>query len=352
MLDNFTPFSAQSMPHVASAGMFEHIIVKLGYDIRRLGGSQGLSQLDLASSQPPLLETDVYEGEELLTELLYEQDYAPLKPATDVIVCGHAYAPGNQPIRRFEAAIQVRDRTLPLTLHCPRRWVARSGMEKAASLFMSSDVQIEYGPPVTSVALSWHLAFGGYDDSDVKTEHHSVFDNNPVGRGYHANGASDSFSDVLLPQIEHPDRMVRNWYDKPLPVCTAVYPKHFGLRRALAGTCDEAWQRQTAPLPPEDFSMRFYNCAAPELQFAPYLQAGERIYLHGFVSGGEPLTIQIPQPDLYVLSQYGSAGFRSNLNLDTIVIEPDKDRCSLVWKTALPPRHERGVLSKIGLFRQ
>ena len=53
---------------------------------------------EIADNQPPVLRTPEYHGEPGRSNIKYEADLVLTKTTTDVIVVGHAYAPGARPV--------------------------------------------------------------------------------------------------------------------------------------------------------------------------------------------------------------------------------------------------------------
>src|ERR1700679_737506 len=60
----------------------------------------------LAATQVPLVDSDVFTGEPGFSAPLYESDYAAVKPRCDVLLNGSAYAPGGRPAKRVTVSLQ------------------------------------------------------------------------------------------------------------------------------------------------------------------------------------------------------------------------------------------------------
>jgi hypothetical protein len=106
-------------------------------------------------------------------------------------------------------------------------------------------------------------------------------------------------------------------------------------RRQFAGTYDAAWQRNRAPYLPDDFDVRFFQCAAPELVFDRYLNAGEPVQLAGVMPDG-PVQFTIPDARLAVSVTIAGTEEQPPVNLETLLIEPDHNRASFTWRAAQP----------------
>src|SRR5208337_2309597 len=61
----------------------------------------------IADEQPPPLRVMEYNGEDGVTSLRYDVDVAGLKPTTDIVINGTAYAPRGRPSQEFLASASV-----------------------------------------------------------------------------------------------------------------------------------------------------------------------------------------------------------------------------------------------------
>ncbi|MFM9971957.1 MAG: DUF2169 domain-containing protein, partial [Burkholderiales bacterium] len=64
-------------------------------------------QVRLADEQLPLIMADTFTGEPGFSAPVNEVDFAPRKPACDVLLTGTARAPGGRPVTRMRAGIKV-----------------------------------------------------------------------------------------------------------------------------------------------------------------------------------------------------------------------------------------------------
>src|SRR5512134_3485256 len=93
-LVNHTPFVADRVAHVDGHGCEVLVLIlKCTYAI----GSGG--RLAPSDEQLPLWLADEFHGEPAASSVRYESDLAPVKPGTDVVLIGHAYAPGGRAAR-------------------------------------------------------------------------------------------------------------------------------------------------------------------------------------------------------------------------------------------------------------
>src|SRR5262249_34707265 len=132
--------------------------------------------------------------------------------------------------------------------------------------------------PFVTMPLVWERAYGGVAANS--TEQKPVFDvRNPIGCGFE-NDPGVAVGRPL-PNIEDPGQPLTRLSDRPRPMGVGPVARHWQPRVRFAGTYDEAWTRQRAPLWPDDFDERFF-CGAPSyLQAFPHLTGGEQVWLTG-----------------------------------------------------------------------
>ena len=173
----------------------------------------------------------------------YEDDLAPFKVGTDVIVNATAYAPGGQRMPSWRAGVRVGGLKKFVTVTGPRAWVH-------APLLGWSLTPIV---PVRHVPVRYELAFGG-DGVEA----------NPGGLGACDPRKADTSQPIAVPRVLAGDGRV--------PELGEFYPveglgaiaRTWQPRRARAGTFGEAWASSGGRRLPEDFDGAFWNAAHPE----------------------------------------------------------------------------------------
>lgn len=256
---NLTPFdvmcfSALDLQHT------EHpvIAMKVGYRLQPVAETLGQFSAVVMDRDPlPLCRADRYWGEEGRSSVREESDLAPFKPRCDVIINGHAHAPGGNPIEFWEAGVRLTAPALRPVLHVdpPKPWrpgaplteeqlyawrdakrEAEQRMATAPRRQVFLDKRLRFcGPrrfekgffgwsltdpePALSVPLQWEYAFGGSsliypsNEQDSKSESRPVLNevcySNPLGRGWlheqHIKAARDAgevIKQIPAPQIE------------------------------------------------------------------------------------------------------------------------------------------------------
>ena len=102
-----------------------------------------------------------------------------------------------------------------------------------------------------------------------------------------------------------------------------------------AGTYDATWIRRRSPLLPADFSLRFFNVAAPELTFSRFLVGGEPVAVIGASRMG-PLQFTLPRCELQIEGCFADAWRSAPAQLETVALWPDDGLVSLTWRAKLP----------------
>jgi hypothetical protein len=189
---------------------------------------------------------------------------------------------------------------------------------------------------------------------------HSVYAPNPVGRGYWPPWwIRLSNPDRLpAPQIEHPDapftealirRLVDGTIDPAEPAFRAaglgIEHKAVPRRLKCAGNIDRAFIESDRWLP-DDFSFAVWN-GAPQDQQAAYLQGNETITLTNLCKPSAPgattdsagntcLRLTLPGHRCYLLVRMaGGELFSHDMAIDTLIIEPEEQTVTLVWRAVL-----------------
>jgi hypothetical protein len=127
--------------------------------------------------------------------------------------------------------------------------------------------------------------------------------------------------------------------DRVPPVSFGPIARSWQPRLGFAGTYDEAWVEQRAPLWPHDFDPRFFHAASPGLVASPGLKGGEPVVLAGFSPEGQ-IAFPLPRHRLMVKSLFHTRTDRRELMLDAVQIEPDDRALTIIWRAAIPAHRE------------
>jgi hypothetical protein len=277
-------------------------------------------ELALAEDQEPVRLAAEYHGEPDASSVRVPSDFSLMKPGTDIVLLGTAYAPDGRSTTEMDVSLSVGDLTKTVRVFGDRVWRTGTG------------ASISSPEPFDTMPLVWERAFGG---SETVGDELFAEVRNPVGAGFFVAEGETPLDGLALPNLEDPDDLIHSWKDQPTPACFAPIEAHWEPRRSYAGTYDEAWQQQRAPYLPDDFDSRFFQIAPPGLIADGYLQGGELVDVRGATAHGW-LQFRIPLVQLAITYVVDGALEDRPAVLDTVIIEPDADRFQLVWRAQLP----------------
>ncbi|MDB4984827.1 MAG: hypothetical protein JWN04_5 [Myxococcaceae bacterium] len=255
----------------------------------------------------------------------YESDYAYVKPAADVTVVGHFHAPEGKPVKASEVSVSVNERKLKLAVLGRRRWLGSGPLPGPGQ-----------AEPFSTLALRWEHAFGG-----------PAHPTNPVGSGYVAPAAQvgqmfklrDFVAQPLeLPRIERFEQSVTNVEQPGAPLCFAPRARTWPGRATWIGTVDERWQKTRWPWFPDDFDARYFQAAAPELQFPDYLRGDETLRFSNMHPSIALYETRLPGLRAIAAVQRldaATGALRTEavpMRLDTLWVDMDAQVAQLVWR--------------------
>src|SRR5439155_2428396 len=316
-LDNRTPFAAErTWVRDRDGAEVWLVAVKGTFNI----SSDGNTHVDEKQAEVQL--APKYSGEPGKSSLLYDSDLPRTKVTTDIILNGHAYAPRGEPTKSVRVSFRVGDLTKSLQVTGDRVWKGFGPFVWRSSCH-----------PFIKMPITYERAFGGMELKSKNPKRHKWDRRNPVGTGF-ARSRSRLIGQ-RVPNIHALGSGLFHWLRKPRPAGFGVVAGHWVPRVKLAGTCDEKWEAERAPLLPEDFDDRFYQCAPPDQRTARFLKGGEEVQLTNLTPGGS-LSFRLPRVVLGFETDFGREPVRHRANLHTVILEPDVPRVILVWHTALP----------------
>ncbi|MFZ6178798.1 DUF2169 family type VI secretion system accessory protein [Nannocystis pusilla] len=331
-LVNLTPFAAAAMPSMDRHGS-ELILVVLAAHYRLPpAGRTTAASLSLCELQEPVVVADEYLGDPASSSLRREAQTAYRKPGTDIHLLGHAWAPRGRPVTRGHVALQVGSLRHEAVVFGERRWSRGLGGLRPTK-----------PEPFERMPICYERCFGGPCGAEAKRLVEAS-ERNPVGRGLVT--AAREASDQPLPNFEDPHAPIDGPDDLPAPVGFGPLARHWSPRRHYAGTYDEAWVRRRAPHWPEDLDERFF-CAAPEpLCATPHLRGDEMVRVEGAHPDGD-LSFRLPAPRIQVKLTLGGRVGVARMVLDGLTIMPDDERCTMIWRAALPVQKDMATIETI-----
>ena len=329
MLDvvNHTPFSVQ-LHSALDQECNDHAVIVIKALCHIVDGAP----LQLAIEKATIYPADKHFGDPKTTGIEYASDLAWTKLLTDVVVNGSAYAPRSR-CAALDVSVQIDKLRIIRRVYGERLW------EKSLLGWQITPPKLFDVMP-----LSYEHSFGGsYLDSSNQCL--DYFSQNPIGKGYVSVLAKGPHDGQPLPNIELPQQLIQQWKDKPSPAALGFLATDWSQRKVFQGTYDAAWQRDRAPLLPEDFNERFFNAAPNDLQI-PYLRGGEFIALTHLTPNGS-LSFQIPTWKITCCVVAKGRALDLSPVLDTIVIEPDKMQAHLTWRLSVKCFNQFLYLDKV-----
>jgi hypothetical protein len=292
-------------------------IIRGTFDVRQDG------ELHVAADQVPPIRAAEWSGEPGLSSLLYDTDFVLASRGTDVLVHGHACAPGGRPVPSVEVGLRVGPLSKRLRVNGVRAWMTS---------YVSSAVVPGPPRPFTKLPITYENAFGGTDTSGPKNAPQCCA-HNPVGTGF--THQPKRLIGLAAPHVERLDAAIKAGpHEQPSaglgPVAPAWLP-----RASWAGTYDAAWAAERAPLLPVDFDERFYRSAPPDQQLPSHLPAKQLIELYNLTPEGY-WRVRIPTLAFHMRTIFTDGEARTDAVLHTVLLEPERRRAQVVWHLSLP----------------
>lgn len=280
-------------------------------------------KVEVAEKQLPIVMADEYWGEPGKSSLKYASELHLTKPSTDIIMIGKACPPDGRRVSQLDVLLQVAQMKKVIRVFGDRKWVG--------------DVKgLRISPPLPfeSMPLIYERAFGGIHELDLEKQQVLFDARNPVGRGFKGKKSTKELEGSVLPNLEDPSRLITKPEDQPAPACFGYVAPSWEPRKSFAGTYDEVWVKKRAPYLPENFNSRYFNAAHPEMVCQGYLKGGEPVTIMK-MSGNGPLKFAIPMCEFETTTEIAGRTEEPVANLETVLIEPNESRLSMVWRGAL-----------------
>src|SRR5262245_13505405 len=294
----------------------------------------------LAPEQVPLLTADKFTGAPGYSAPVYEADYPPRKPRCDVLLNGSAYAPGGRPVDRVTVSLRVGTVRKSFDVVGDRVWQA-------------SALRLGASPPTpfARMPISYDRAFGGVDKAKGDLTTFRWYPTNHAGVGWHDYLDTKFLDGAPLPNTEETGDPVRKPNGTYRPMSFGSVGRAWQPRPKWAGTYDQKWLDETFPFLPKDFDERYFQ-AAPEDQQCDYLKGGEEIELSNLTPAGRTL-FRVPVVDVPVeFTVLGGSKHMTQLPvIDTLMLEPDRNRFSVIWRTSLRLRRNIFEITRIVVGR-
>ncbi|MFO0984069.1 MAG: DUF2169 domain-containing protein [Planctomycetota bacterium] len=256
---------------------------------------------------------DEYVDEDLEGVLRYPNDFGLFKPGADVLLVGHCHAPRGRPTNVCRATFQVGRFAKSLGVIGDR--------VRRRELWRSSSSEPK---PFTSMELSYRNAFGGFGCAT-----------NPLGKGCSDETGENGERYRRLPNIEDPDRLIKDWDAKHLPSGFGPIPMTWPQRMSKTGTYNKKWQKERWPFYPEDFDWSFFNSAPEDQQLRGYLRGDEELFFENLHAEHAQYRSKLPGLRVRCFTvelEKTTELFREvEMVLDTLFVDMDQEKLVLVW---------------------
>lgn len=284
-----------------------------------------------ATPAPQLVLTDIFAGDPAQTELVDEQDIAPGKEATDLLIRAIARSPGGAALPDWSVSVNIADRlSYGFQVRGPSMW-------RKALLGW----KLEQPQPISELPLSYALAYGGAAPGANADEPPVFHQENPAGIGFAtkellAQGQPFAAAQIAdLAEMMAPNPEANMMVHGLGPVAKTWLP-----RRSFAGTFDDQWKQRRHPRMPEDYSLRFWNCAPRATQITPFLKGNETIRISGISHAPAPVEVTLPGAGLMLYAK-GDNPHDAPFTLDTVDLDlratdPGEHRITMIWRCHVP----------------
>jgi hypothetical protein len=302
------------------------VIAKITWAVSPLGA------VSLASPQSPVRFSDVKLTDDPRGSIRYPSDLIDEKLGTDIVLLGTAY-PQAEGATEQDVSLRVEARhgsiKKTLKVYGPRVW-------QSAMMGIAPGPASRLGP----TPLLYELTYGGVDESDPKDI--VAERRNPAGSGFSARRLK--IVGEAAPPIEDPRAPLSS--RAPAPGGFGPIPAHWAPRVERAGSYDDAWRRERAPVRPTDFDVRHNSCAQPDLWSERPLVGDEPVEILGATPEGV-WRFKLPRyAPVFTSIIRGRAEERAT-HLDTVLIDADERRVELTYRTSIPLPRKTEHLEKV-----
>jgi hypothetical protein len=265
-------------------------------------------------------------GPEHARSLAFPDDGVQQRPGTDVVMLGTAQPPAAGSVNVVDVVLRVGDGSTlridkTIRVHGPRVW--DHGM-----------IGPSPGPaaPLSPTPLIWENAYGGVDESDP-ARGPLRDDRNPVGSGVARQ--SKSLAGLPVPPLEDPRQPLSS--RSPAPAGFGPIPSDWMPLSQYAGTHDETWRNERAPIRPLDYDLRHAGCAPSDQHCDPPLLGNEGFEVHG-VLVDRIWRFQLPlyRPIFRAHRRDEDEARMLETHLDTVFIDADEGVVELTWRASVP----------------
>ena len=289
--------------------------------------------LRLVDEPVAVRDNDVFYGDPGVSSIRYEGETAWEKPYVDVIVNGHAVAPRGRPAETVLVEVRVGDVHKQLLVTGDRRW--------------RTDGTPSSPQPFERMPIIYERAYGGYDRRAPDPGQHAMEARNPVGVGFRRVPAAHPAIQTEVPNVEYPHQRMAAGNSALDPAGLGVIARNWHPRVGFGGTYDAAWMADQFPLLPLDFDLRHFQ-VVPSDQQSRTLAGGEYVEIRNMTPDGT-WRFNLPVLDVPIRLLYAERHHAGALRMDTVLLEPDEYRLTLLARCKIPWIRMCGPLQEVVL---
>lgn len=278
----------------------------------------------LSEKQQKLVLADEPWGKPGESSLKYASEAHLLKPGTDVVLVGDAYAPKGRPVPSSLVSVQVGALRKVVQVFGERHWKGGLVSPRPST-----------PEPFLRMPLVYERAYGGIHAQEGGRGKVLSEPRNPVGRGFRGRRSASEMAGQPLPNLEDPLKLIEGISDTPAPAGFGFVAPSWQPRQSFAGTYDHAWQTQRSPYLPLDFRAEFFLAGPAGLCTRQFLSGGEPVELIGASPDGVK-QFRLPECRLSVTVDIAGQPRKPPLQLETLLLEPGESRFSMLWRGAVP----------------
>ena len=302
---NYTPFAGDAWETVNSDGQwFATALARARFKLIP-SDQTGAWRWQLDPEQGDLFgEDEFHRDDDIPSSVRHESDYVNFKPAGDLILNAHSYAPEGEARTAWTCGVQVHAATgecshrLDLKVQGPKGVLLRQAVAKTPIRYENANGGI------------LKVKHRGQEDESLTVDLH-----NPVGCGHYFY-AGDAPRET---QIRYAGNR------RPAPPGFGAIHRSWKNRLDLAGTYDQRWIDEQHPLPPHDFDFRHHQAAHPALIVDGYFQAGMQIRLENLLPHHPESSFEIPEYRLLTRIQTQHEQRTVRMVLDTLLFDIDAE---------------------------
>ncbi|WP_292505108.1 DUF2169 domain-containing protein, partial [Mesorhizobium sp.] len=138
---------------------------------------------------------------------------------------------------------------------------------------------------------------------------------------------------LRLPNTQAVDEEIRSPFGDYQPMSFGPMGRGWPGRIEYGGTYDQNWIDNVFPFLPQDFDERYFQMAPPDQQI-DHPRGGEEVVLVNLTPEGR-VSFRLPSTALpMTLFKGGEKSLEESVHPDTVLLDPENSRFSLVWRVS------------------